>query len=197
MTRPKVSLGPAYFARIYADDPDPWRFETSDYERDKYRLTLQSLPRPRYRSAFEIGCSIGILTRKLAERCDRLLAIDLLDEVLEGARKRLHHQRHVRLERMKVPDELPNEVFDLVVVSEVGYYLSTRDLDRLLIFLHRHLETGGHLIAVHWTLPETDYPLTGDQVHERILAMVGSWHHLRADRRRRFRLDLLERCAPF
>ena len=34
---------PGYFERLYARDPDPWRFATSEYERDKYAATLAAL----------------------------------------------------------------------------------------------------------------------------------------------------------
>ena len=37
---------PGYFEQLYASDPDPWRFATSDYERDKYAATLDALPPP-------------------------------------------------------------------------------------------------------------------------------------------------------
>ena len=32
MTQPKDSLPPSYFEDMYRQDPDPWDFETSDYE---------------------------------------------------------------------------------------------------------------------------------------------------------------------
>jgi hypothetical protein len=70
----KPSLQPDYFDAIYQRDPDPWQFATSEYEAGKYRATLAALPRKHYRNGFEVGCSIGVLTRMLAERCDDLLA---------------------------------------------------------------------------------------------------------------------------
>ena len=76
MSRRKASLPSAYFEAIYQADADPWRFATSDYEREKYAATLAALPLQAYRSGFEVGCSIGVLTSQLARRCDRLLAVD-------------------------------------------------------------------------------------------------------------------------
>ncbi len=83
----KLSLEPAYFDALYAADPDPWQFATSAYEREKYDATLAALP-TRIGSAFEIGCSIGILTRRLAERCNTLLAVDVAKAALAAARRR-------------------------------------------------------------------------------------------------------------
>ena len=68
-----------YFEGIYADGPDPWGFETSEYERRKYDLTLAALPRRRYARALEPGCSIGVLTADLARRCDAVEAWEPID----------------------------------------------------------------------------------------------------------------------
>jgi hypothetical protein len=76
MRKPGETLRPDYFDSLYAADPDPWKFAASPYERDKYALTLEAMPKPRYRSALEVGCSIGVFTKSLASRCDALVAID-------------------------------------------------------------------------------------------------------------------------
>jgi hypothetical protein len=68
MSRRTESIDRAYFDTLYAADPDPWRFATSAYERDKYAASLAALPDPAYGSVLEIGCSIGVFTRQLAGR---------------------------------------------------------------------------------------------------------------------------------
>ncbi|CAN5309971.1 SAM-dependent methyltransferase [soil metagenome] len=154
-----------YFHAMYARDPDPWGLASRWYERRKYALTAASLPAQRYRSAFEPGCSIGVLTRLLAERCDRLLATDVAEAALAQASARTADLPHVTVERRAVPDDWPSGTFDLVVLSEVGYYQRPPGLDRLLRRAVAALRTGGHLLAVHWRPFVADYPLTGDQVH--------------------------------
>ena len=76
MTIP-VTLPPAYFDAMYQGAADPWGFEDRWYEQRKYAVSLALLPAARYRSAFEPGCSIGVLTRMLAGRCDELLSCDV------------------------------------------------------------------------------------------------------------------------
>ncbi len=117
-----VSLGRAYFEDLYASDADPWRFATSGYEREKYDATLAALPKARYASGLEIGCSIGILTRRLAARCDRLLATDIAEEPLREARRRSADAPWVEFDRSAAPSEWPEGTFDLIVLSEVVYY---------------------------------------------------------------------------
>lgn len=190
------SLPPRYFEDVYAANADPWGFETSPYEAAKYGATLAALPRSRYASGFEIGCSFGVLTERLAGRCDRLLAVDVVPSVVERARRRTRGLPHVRVERMGVPAEFPAERFDLVVVSEVGYYWSAADLARVRERIVAALDPGGHLLLVHWTPFVHDYPLTGDEVHAGFLAAAGEGRpflHLGGGREETYRLDLLER----
>ena len=97
----KDSLPTNYFDRLYQENEDPWNFESSDYERDKYAATLAALPNEHYQNAFEIGCSIGILTQQLATRCEQLLAVDGSDIPLQRARERLVEEKHVQLKKMR------------------------------------------------------------------------------------------------
>lgn len=194
MSGPRHTLGPAYFDALYASDPDPWNFAASSYEQDKYVLTIKALPRPRHQSALEIGCSIGVLTRLLASRCDALLAIDAARMPLAEAKRRCADWPSVRFEQMFVPEQWPNGVFDLVVLSEVVYYLSREDVDRLAARVTRSLAPRGAVILVHWT-GSTDYPLSGDEAVSLFIERMGSTCIVdRSDRHSRFRLDLLSRA---
>ncbi len=193
-----MSLPPAYFDDVYAANADPWGFETSPYEAAKYAATLAALPRARYASAFEAGCSIGVLTERLAARCDRLLAVDVAEAALALARARLAEVPNVTVERRVLPDDFPDSPddgapFDLVLVSEVGYYFSEPDLARFRTHCAGALIPGGTLLLVHWTPPVPDYPITGDAVHDAFLADP-AFRHVSGSRAPEYRLDLLERA---
>ncbi|MBW3129126.1 class I SAM-dependent DNA methyltransferase [Hymenobacter profundi] len=190
------TLPPAYFNDVYRANDDPWKFETSPYEREKYATTLAALPRPHYDRAFEIGCSLGVLTEQLAPRCGRLLAVDVAEAPLERARQRCAQLPQVEFRLMRVPEEFPQEQFDLIMVSEVGYYWSPEDLTRAAKQLLAALPSGGQLLLVHWTPPVHDYPLTGDEVHEFFLQKAeanGPLRHVHGQRQETYRLDLLEK----
>jgi hypothetical protein len=136
---------------------DPWRFASSAYEAAKYEDTLKALGNVRYDSAFEIGCSIGVLTRQLAARCASLLSVDISPLALAQAVERNADLPHVHFERMEFPNEAPEGSFDLILMSEVGYYLSMPDLDRAAQRCRDLLRTEGALLLVHY-VRETDYP---------------------------------------
>ena len=188
------SLSPSYFEALYHTNVDPWGFETSEYEANKYAATLAALPKERYRSAFEIGGSIGVLTAKLANRCDSLLSVDVSELAQNRAIARCQALPQVRFQLMRVPEQYPEEMFDLTLVSEVGYYWSWEDLKKSQRYMLDHLESGGNLLLVHWTLYAQDYPLSGDEVHDSFLALPSSeLKHLQGYRAEQYRLDLFER----
>lgn len=190
----KPSLPASYFDELYNADPDPWKFETSEYEASKYAATIAALPKERYKSAFEIGCSIGVLTQKLASRCDSLLSIDVSEPALEKAIGRCQSLPQVRFQLMSVPQRYPKQMFDLTLVSEVGYYWCWEDLRKAQQLMLDRLEPGGHLLLVHWTLYAKDYPLSGDEVHDSFFELVPTeLRHLKAQREEQYRLDLFER----
>ena len=192
------TLSQKYFDNVYADQDDPWRFASSEYEWDKYTATLAALPKLRYARAFEIGCSIGVLTAMLAPRCDSLLAVDISEAALESASQRLAVQPHVELKRMAVPHEFPDGKFDLVMLSEVGYYWSSSDLEIASRRIVECLRPGGSLVLVHWTPDVADYPQSGDAVHAHFLKLTendAGLQHVGAKREATYRLDVFERAS--
>jgi hypothetical protein len=186
------SLPVKYFQRIYARKGDPWEFETSEYERAKYEDTLAALPHEQYQGGVEVGCSIGVLTKMLAERCDELLGLDVSDRALDKARERCSELQGVRFACMRVPQTMPEGEFDLVMVSEVAYYWTLADLEKAADGLAERHAQGGHLVLVHLTEWVPDYPLTGDQVHDYWLERP-EWRRVGGARRERYRIDVLER----
>ncbi|WP_066461371.1 PIG-L family deacetylase [Sanguibacter suarezii] len=163
-----ASLGEAFFDDFYDGRADPWGFQTRWYEERKRAITLAALPRARFAAGLEVGCSTGVLTAELAERCDRLLGIDIAAAPLEAARARA--PRSVTFEQMATPARWPAGSFDLVVLSEVGYYCSAQDLDLMITQAIGSLTPDGVLLACHWRHPVAEYPLGGDVVHAIIAA---------------------------
>jgi SAM-dependent methyltransferase len=167
-----VTLDPGYFRQVYAAAPDPYGLADRWYETRKYAITAALLPRPRYGTAFEPGCSVGVLTAQLAPRCGRLLACDAVPDAVEAARARTASLPGVQVEQRVIPRDWPAQAFDLVVLSELLYYFDDADLDELLRRAVGSLRTDGQLLAVHWRHPAPDHPRTGDNVHQVLAAQT-------------------------
>jgi SAM-dependent methyltransferase len=164
------SKSKGYFDSLYARNDDPWRMATRWYEERKRAITVASLPRQRYASALEVGCSVGELTAALATRCDRLLAVDISSAAVETATRRTAALASVRVAVADATVHFPEGLFDLVVLSEVAYYWDRATLRAVLAELRHHLAADGSVLACHWRHPVADYPLGGDESHEIIRA---------------------------
>lgn len=153
------------FDAMFAASDDPWKFRERWYEARKRALTLACLPHRRYASAYEPGCANGELSAALAPRCDRLLVSDGAPAAVALARDRLAAHPHAVAIQAWLPDDWPAKDFDLIVLSEVAYYLGGSDLDRLLECVRQSLGPAGVLVACHWRAPIPGCALTGDAVH--------------------------------
>ena len=163
----------AYFDTMFAHSKDPWKFATRWYEQRKRALTLACLPQARYASAYEPGCANGELSAALATRCERLLATDGSERAVELARQRVAGLPQVEVRQAWVPDQWPDERFELIVLSEFLYYLAPNELDVLIERVRSSLVPGGCVLACHWRPRIGDCALNGDAVHKRLAQRLG------------------------
>lgn len=156
---------------LHQENPDPWNVD-SWYERRKRAITLAALPRERYRRALEVGCSVGALARDLSERTDALVAIDSSRTAVALATERLADVANTVVRQAAIPYDWPAGTFDLVCISEVGYFLSPRQLAQTASRALTCLAPGGHLVLCHWQPKPEGWPLAGPEVHDRFLRWV-------------------------
>ena len=193
MSKPGMpSREPAYFERLYYRNRDPWNFSNSTYEQEKYRATIAALGKRRFQSGCEIGCSIGVLTKMLAARCHTLLALDVVDTALVDAAHRCINERHVTFEKRQIPRDWPSKLkFDLIICSEILYFLSSEDISQLANKMNEGLMPGGDILLVNYTGP-IDEPCNGNDAAKIMMAETSSFSkmscNIKADR---YRIDLL------
>ena len=65
-----------------------------------------------------------------------------------------------------IPQDLPSERFDLIVVSEILYYLAPDALTEVIAWLNSALTDNGVILACHWRYPIDGFQLTGETVHD-------------------------------
>ena len=180
------------FERRYRTDPDPWRYATSPYEQEKYAATLAACGPGPFQAALELGSSIGVFTAQLAGRCRKLTSIDLSPTAVKLARPRLEGHPNVDALVGRIPDDLPDACFDLIVASEVLYYLTPDELSACLGAVRERTSPGSRLVCVHWRAGGPERPLDADRVHD--LACRQPWlKTLVAGGTDLYRLDVLER----
>jgi len=177
-----------FFDEKYRADPDPWNFSSSAYELNRYDDITRVLGDRTFNDGFEPGCSIGVLTERLAARCEHLLAMEISPRAVAVARRRCERYPNVRVVEGALPYDMPRGTFDLVVFSEIGYYFERGVLAGIRDLLIERLAKQGVLVGVHWLGVSGDHLLTGDEVH----AVLRSSKSLRMTATRRYDGFLLE-----
>jgi predicted TPR repeat methyltransferase len=167
------------FDERYEDEGDPWGYRTSDYERAKYLATLAACGDGPFEAALELAGSIGVFSAMLAPRCRELTTIDFSEPAVAQARRELADLPQATALFGEIPGALPDRRFDLIVASEILYYLEPDALEVTLARLEDMLEPGGRVVVVHWRPEGPERPFTAAQVHERVLAL--DWLALTGD----------------
>jgi len=178
MSTPRGSLGPEHFRRLYDANKDPWNYHASDYEKAKRDATIAALGGRRFHSALEVGCSIGVLTRRLADCCGTLLGVDFVDEALAAARVACADMANVTLWNARVPVDWPEGRYDLIVLSEVLYFLSDSDNSTLGALCRKSLAPNGVVLLVNWLQRSPDDPCSGDMAATRFIDAAAPWLHV-------------------
>jgi cyclopropane fatty-acyl-phospholipid synthase-like methyltransferase len=181
-----------FFEAKYQKKTDPWDFSSSAYELQRYDAIIRAIADRRYGRAFEPGCSIGVLTERLAAHCDEVYAIDFSPSASARAQVRCAHLPQVEVHCASLPEGTRAKDFDLLVLSEIGYYFAPRDWRRISTALIDSIPRGATVLAAHWLGHSKDHHISGDEVHEILL----SHPKVRVDHRERgpnMRLDRLVR----
>ena len=181
-----------FFEEKYRASRDPWSFSSSSYELNRYDEIMQLLGNRSFNHGFEPGCSIGVLTERLAGRCRHLFAMDISPSAVALARERCAAHPGVTIAEGALPNDMPQDTFDLIVFSEIGYYFERNVLAVIRDLLTNRLARQGVLIGVHWLGVSTDHLLSGDEVQD-VLGCTNLLRMLTSQRHEGFLLESWER----
>jgi SAM-dependent methyltransferase len=179
-----------YFDAMYANSNDPWDFAGSTYEKEKYRHTIDALGGKYFANALEIGCSIGILTEQLAPSCSFLLGVDISEKPIVIARERLKEHKGIQFGVFDIPRAYPEGKYDLIMMSEVAYYLSKEDLELTRELIFDSLNSGGILCLVNWRPQIEGCAFNGDEI-SRIFTGDEAYENIYQDIKDNYRIDVM------
>jgi SAM-dependent methyltransferase len=183
----------AAFEARYRAHGDPWGTLTDGYERAKAAATLDACGPGPFASVCDLGAGLGVLSAALAPRSRALLALDGAPTAAAAAATRLAPWPYARAAAATLPDDLPAGAFDLVVASEILYYLDDGAFAVTLDWLDGALMPGGRIVAVHWTGEADDLHRPATAVRA-ALAARPRLTVVRHERGPSYLLDVLERA---
>ncbi len=161
------------------EQADPWGLESLWYEARKRDLVMAALPERRYARALEAGCATGMLTLRLAGRCDALLAVDLAARAIERTRARVTARKHVTVLQATLPHDWPCGKFDLIVLGELGYFFEPDAWQQTVRLAVAALAPQGTIVACHWQRPFVERRMSTRHVHAAIARQPGLHRHVR------------------
>src|SRR5882762_1025099 len=146
------------FERLYLENPDPWNYRSSEYERRKYERVLACALKWRSASgsALEVGCSVGVFSGMLARHFDKVTAIDVSKEALAAATHHNHALKNVRFMHRELQSLDTDDQYDVIFCAEILYYIAKKDVPIVCQQLEKHLSAGGAILLV--TGVSTDQP---------------------------------------
>ncbi|MGY3622081.1 2-polyprenyl-3-methyl-5-hydroxy-6-metoxy-1,4-benzoquinol methylase [Bradyrhizobium sp. USDA 10063] len=127
---------------------DPWRLDGNPFERERHTQMLRlSLSQGVITNALEVGCAAGAFTEKLAPHCQRITVIDVMPRAIGRAGQRTKRWSHITWMASDIQEFSTAELFNLIVVAEVLYFLKdVTEMRAAIRNLVRMLAPGGHLL---------------------------------------------------
>ncbi len=138
------------FERLYLESPDPWNYQTSEYEQSKYERGLACALQWRSAngSALEVGCSVGVFSRMLAEQFERVTAIDVSKEALAAASDCNRDAKNVRFVHSDMQSLDVDSQYDVIFCAEILYYIAEKDIEIVCRQLEKYLSARGIIVLV-------------------------------------------------
>ena len=182
----------SHFEMLFAQSDDPWGYCDLPYEQYRFDQTLKILKGQHFASGLELGCANGELTRRLAPLCKSLISIDHSMKAVECARAKVNDYPHIHLLCGSIPKDTPEGKFDLIILSDMLYYLGFDGVAELMSQLKHRSNPGTRLVMANYLGP-TDTVLTGEMAAEMSIALLTDWILVGQHRSDLLRIDLLER----
>lgn len=166
MARPITLTG---FDEKFRDDGDPWSTFTDADEAAKRRAILHAMGAGPWGRVLELGAGNGSNSAAIAPRALRLDATEATATGTALVADAIAGTTRARALRLAVPAPLPRARYDIVVVAELLYYLSPRDMAKTARDVASALRPGGRLVLAHHRVDFHDFAQHAHGIHARFL----------------------------
>jgi len=201
-TTPTAGFDRHYFETVFAESRDPWSYATL-FEQRKYDQTMSLVETSgRTERILEIACAEGMLTERLARVASHVLATDIAQIAIDRTSARCAVLPNVQVQRLDVTADPVPTGYDVIVCSEVLYYVGGRDaVAEIAKKLADALAIGGRIVMTHSnvvvddpTSPGLDWdvPIGAKGIGE-VFAATPSLRFSREIRTPLYRVQLFER----
>jgi SAM-dependent methyltransferase len=125
---------------------DPWGVRTNLREQYRYFVALKLISDRKYNYILDVGCGEGHFTNKLIKLGTKIVGVDISETAIRRAKKL--YGNNITFIRGDICEiQMPEEFFDLIVCLEVLYYLSAKDVLKILKLFYKILKQGGRLLV--------------------------------------------------
>ena len=164
-----TAIGLDKFAAKFAGEDDPWATFTARDEAVKRTAILRALGAGPWGRVLELASGNGSNSAAIAPRALRL---DATEGTVEGARlteRAIEHWPRARASVLALPGRFPRATYDAIVLAELLYYLSPRDMAEVARHVATALRPGGRLVLAHHRIDYYDFAQHAAGIHGRFL----------------------------
>lgn len=159
----------AGFESKFQDDDDPWATFSDRDEATKRRAILHALgPGPLGR-VLELASGNGSNSRAIAPRALRLDATEATAAGTRLTAQAIAPWPRARARALALPGRFPRDRYDAILVAELLYYLSPRDMVEVARDVAHASRPGGRLVLAHHVVDYYDFAQHARGIHERFL----------------------------
>jgi cyclopropane fatty-acyl-phospholipid synthase-like methyltransferase len=163
----------AGFSAKFAKSDDPWQTFTNRDEAIKRAAILHALgPAPLGR-VLELASGNGSNSVAMAPRALRL---DATEGTAEGTQLTADATRawpRTRAVQLPLPGQLPRPTYDAVVIAELLYYLTPREMARVARDVAQTARRGTILVLAHHRIDFYDFAQRAAGIHDRFIFEAG------------------------
>ncbi|UUL81430.1 class I SAM-dependent methyltransferase [Sphingomonas qomolangmaensis] len=163
----------AGFDAKFSGNDDPWSTFTDRDEARKRRAILRGIGGQKVGRVLELAAGNGSNSAALARLALRLDATEGTPSGVKLVARAVAGNRRVRVSRLVLPGRFPRATYDAVVIAEMLYYLSPRDMAAVARAVAAALRPGGRLILAHHRVDYPDFVQHAAHIHRRFLAASG------------------------